>query len=102
MAMVTGWMRVKLSGRKRRIQYVFQYPSNAISSPLDICCTPRSPSTVPAREGVYPNVRSYTGAIAACSKVGDGNKAIDWLRVMWRKGVTPEVQVRPRRFFFPA
>lgn len=43
--------------------------------------------------GVAPNATSYTGAIAACSKAGDGDKALEWLRVMSEQGIAPEVHI---------
>lgn len=41
--------------------------------------------------GVIPNATSYTGAIAACSRVGDGDKALEWLKIMSEEGIAPEV-----------
>lgn len=41
--------------------------------------------------GVVPNATSYTGAIAACSRVGDGDKALEWLKIMSDEGIAPEV-----------
>lgn len=43
--------------------------------------------------GVAPNATSYTGAIAACSKAGDGDKALEWLNVMSEQGIAPEVRI---------
>lgn len=43
--------------------------------------------------GVAPNATSYTGAIAACSKAGDGDKALEWLKVMSKEGIAPEVSI---------
>lgn len=41
--------------------------------------------------GVTADVKSYTGAIAACAKAGDGNMAMEWLKTMQEEGISPEV-----------
>ena len=44
--------------------------------------------------GVTPNATSYTGAIAACSRVGDGDKALEWFKIMSEEGIAPEVDTQ--------
>lgn len=43
-----------------------------------------------SRIGIARNVASYTGAISACAKAGDGNAAMEWLRKMEEDGISPE------------
>lgn len=41
--------------------------------------------------GIVADVKSYTGAIAACATAGDGNMAMEWLKIMQEKEISPEV-----------
>lgn len=66
------------------------YSRSLVRSLHDRTMTTRPSNTT----GVVRDATSYTGAIVACSRNADGDKALEWLKTMSEEGIAPEVLFR--------